>query len=973
MKFLFKIRVLLLLLVLGYQAGAQSVDTYDLSPFTIAPITSGQTQGIYFNATLQGGNSLVNQEISFTIISSQRISLTEASTPSSNVLIHTITPDPSDIYHKFTYRLKFAEFEKNEVLSLNYTLYYCNSMSNDVVTFTTTTTNANTLIKTPVLEIPVLKFDPNIGVYSGTTEILSPCSSMFSFYSPSSLFYNAANLKIETTVTLNPSSSAPNYTLSDIQNKDHYDPYEYFTLTKNTASANVTSVRAERKVLIKEGTSFVYLDGCTAFKDITDGIPVVNNCTGGEIITSFLADNPKPFYQGSCKRGRAYLVINGNNLDQKSIVITAPANVKLIDPSNGTEKDQITILVDAPGLVSVGYSIYYEIKSNNLATNVLKLSGTFDGGSPFSSDLIANDILNLPACDDYAYTSLYGYGDYQIVGDNTTNSNRILAFTNSEGTLSSIKYAFKFSDGTYSVSIPNAAIPPLFFYGNSSPAIGQFIPMSDLKDTYGSVLFPNTQYIPNATTNSFEIKGIALAPDCGNSLYVYFPNCPLNPDLLNGTFYHSSINYVNFNYYGHPGYFSVQKSSSVRPISQIDCSINSSVSLVRLEASATNNTLNLQLQSGQNYYQVYSLQNTSGRIINNVILTETITSPMGSGERNVFKAFNNGSLFTSFTMSSNGNVYTYTFTNLQLGPNKTLKIAFKRNFAGALSYSATIKANELGFDINTINTNLSVGPNNACCSSAQYPVTVTGVTTDIVCNSTMSLYAYSIDDASITYAWQSPSGVQLSAEQGLVIPHMQNVNAGTYKFILTPFAGCSLPTDVPVTVKCQPVFPCSECVPSFSPFPGQKYVLSGWVKEEHPANAMPPGFVNVGIRISYNESVYLPYTARPSGPVIDGWQRIEYAFVIPSDATSIELALLNENAQVDAYFDDVRVHPFLSNAKSFVYDPSTQRLVAELDENNYATKYEYDDEGILIRVKKETERGVMTIKESRSNQSKLNK
>jgi len=42
------------------------------------------------------------------------------------------------------------------------------------------------------------------------------------------------------------------------------------------------------------------------------------------------------------------------------------------------------------------------------------------------------------------------------------------------------------------------------------------------------------------------------------------------------------------------------------------------------------------------------------------------------------------------------------------------------------------------------------------------------------------------------------------------------------------------------------------------------------------------------------------------------------------------------------------------------------RLMAELDENNYATFYEYDDDGTLIRVKKETERGIQTIKESRS-------
>jgi hypothetical protein len=44
--------------------------------------------------------------------------------------------------------------------------------------------------------------------------------------------------------------------------------------------------------------------------------------------------------------------------------------------------------------------------------------------------------------------------------------------------------------------------------------------------------------------------------------------------------------------------------------------------------------------------------------------------------------------------------------------------------------------------------------------------------------------------------------------------------------------------------------------------------------------------------------------------------------------------------------------------------------VAELDERNYATLYEYDEEGKLIRVKKETEKGIMTIKENKNNTTK---
>jgi hypothetical protein len=58
--------------------------------------------------------------------------------------------------------------------------------------------------------------------------------------------------------------------------------------------------------------------------------------------------------------------------------------------------------------------------------------------------------------------------------------------------------------------------------------------------------------------------------------------------------------------------------------------------------------------------------------------------------------------------------------------------------------------------------------------------------------------------------------------------------------------------------------------------------------------------------------------------------------------------------------------------KSFVYHPVTQKLVAILDENNFATFYEYDAEGNLVRTKKETEKGISTIMESRSANVKGN-
>jgi hypothetical protein len=87
---------------------------------------------------------------------------------------------------------------------------------------------------------------------------------------------------------------------------------------------------------------------------------------------------------------------------------------------------------------------------------------------------------------------------------------------------------------------------------------------------------------------------------------------------------------------------------------------------------------------------------------------------------------------------------------------------------------------------------------------------------------------------------------------------------------------------------------------------------------------------------------------------------------VPVGINSLQLKLMSVHGDIPAYFDDVRIHPFNSNMKSFVYNPVNIRLMAELDENNYASFYEYDDDGTLIRVKKETERGIKTIKETRS-------
>jgi len=172
------------------------------------------------------------------------------------------------------------------------------------------------------------------------------------------------------------------------------------------------------------------------------------------------------------------------------------------------------------------------------------------------------------------------------------------------------------------------------------------------------------------------------------------------------------------------------------------------------------------------------------------------------------------------------------------------------------------------------------------------------------------------------------------------------------------------------TSQYQIVVPEDPCCTSFSPDPGSTYWLSAWVQEDVTVPVI--GYSSLAcIELEFvisggNQLLRLV----PSGDIIEGWQRIAGSFTVPSGTTALKVNLVNENLGIEAYFDDIRIHPFNGSMKSYVYDPETLWLAAELDDSNYATFYEYDKEGQLLRTKKETERGVFTIKESRSSQKK---
>lgn len=184
----------------------------------------------------------------------------------------------------------------------------------------------------------------------------------------------------------------------------------------------------------------------------------------------------------------------------------------------------------------------------------------------------------------------------------------------------------------------------------------------------------------------------------------------------------------------------------------------------------------------------------------------------------------------------------------------------------------------------------------------------------------------------------------------------------------------STPCTTPVSPICNYVLTCSDFIYPFTPITyngAKKYILSYWVKEKVTGSSATSALnypnSSVSLSVSGGSGSVSTGSLRKSD-VIDGWQRFEQEFTISANASGkLNVTLVNATGSATSYFDDIRIHPFDSNMKSFVYDPVTLKYVAELDANNFATFYEYDEEGSLVRVKKETEKGIMTIQETKNH------
>lgn len=198
-----------------------------------------------------------------------------------------------------------------------------------------------------------------------------------------------------------------------------------------------------------------------------------------------------------------------------------------------------------------------------------------------------------------------------------------------------------------------------------------------------------------------------------------------------------------------------------------------------------------------------------------------------------------------------------------------------------------------------------------------------------------------------------------------------SLSAGVYFVSVSIAPPTGSPTHGPVVIDVVSgltCLPCVDCIPPLELESGKRYLITAWAHVPGaPGNALT--FTEPVITIESPIGTVIS-SFGTSGVIIDGWQRMEGTFATPSNYTSLRISFTSTDGPV--YYDDIRLLPEKGSMKSYVYDPADLRFVAELDERHYATFYEYDAEGKLARVKKETERGVMTIQETRNNSSKVN-
>ena len=82
---------------------------------------------------------------------------------------------------------------------------------------------------------------------------------------------------------------------------------------------------------------------------------------------------------------------------------------------------------------------------------------------------------------------------------------------------------------------------------------------------------------------------------------------------------------------------------------------------------------------------------------------------------------------------------------------------------------------------------------------------------------------------------------------------------------------------------------------------------------------------------------------------------------------TIDFNIENSVGGKDIYVDDLRIQPMDTEMACYVYDRNNFRLMATFDDQHFSVRYQYNDEGQLIRKQIETMRGIKTVTDGQYN------
>lgn len=169
--------------------------------------------------------------------------------------------------------------------------------------------------------------------------------------------------------------------------------------------------------------------------------------------------------------------------------------------------------------------------------------------------------------------------------------------------------------------------------------------------------------------------------------------------------------------------------------------------------------------------------------------------------------------------------------------------------------------------------------------------------------------------------------------------------------------------------------------------PGEELLVSAWIAKD-PDAGFPDSYTyaldatdpstqeTCGLEVSFYDDngnqLGNTQTVVPTGKLVEGWQRIEGKVTVPVNATVKDVHIgfksgKYNNVVLNRLWDDIRVYPAEGSLQTYVYDAANFRLKAVLNEQNYATFYEYDEEGKLFLTRQESSEGIMTTQESRTH------